>query len=110
MTEHKLAKHACACGLDVALLYACTAVFIRADTNFSFVSMSAMEAIANVRANAKAKAEPTNMRLTPKAKAASDHCADLAAYNKKEKSPYGDPFWMPESKSKQTRGCITSKV
>ena len=42
--------------------------------------MSAKEAIVNARAKAKAKAEPKKMRLTPKAKAAADDCADLAAY------------------------------
>ena len=44
------------------------------------LALSAMEAIANVRAKAKAKAEPKKMRLTPKAKAAADDCADVAAY------------------------------
>ena len=46
--------------------------------------MSAMEAIANARANTEANAEPKKMRLTPKAKAASDHCADLAAYEQQQ--------------------------
>ena len=48
--------------------------------------MSTMEAIANARANTKAKAEQTNIRITPKATAASDHCADLGAYNKRRRS------------------------
>ena len=45
-----------------------------------------MEATAAVRANTKAKAEPNEMRPTPKAKAASDDCADLAACRQE-----GDP-------------------
>ena len=48
--------------------------------------MFAMYAMASVRAKAKAKAKPNNepvlknVRLAPKAKAAADDCADLAAY------------------------------
>ena len=53
-------------------------------TNVSAVSMLAMEAIASVRAKAKAKAneEPVlkKRRLTPKAKAAADVWSDLAEY------------------------------
>ena len=47
--------------------------------------MSAIDAMAHVRAKAKAKAQPKKTRLTPNAKAASEICADLAAYKKKEK-------------------------
>ena len=53
------------------------------------MQMSAMEAIAAVRANAKAKAEPKKMRLTPKAKAESDDCADLAAYKNRRRPTKG---------------------
>ena len=46
------------------------------------MQMAAMEAIAAARTHAKADAEPNKRRLTPKAKAASYDCADLAAYNR----------------------------
>ena len=76
----------CVCGLGVALLCVCTAVLYASCHKLSDpkqLQMSAMEATADVRAKTKAKAEPTQMRLTPEFKAASDHCADLAAYRKK---------------------------
>ena len=83
MLEHKVAKHVWVCGLDVALLCICTAVLMQAAPLSSpkQLQMSAVDAIAAARANTKAKAEPTEMRLTPKAKAASDDCAYLAAYS-----------------------------
>ena len=71
---------------------------------------SAMEAIANARAKTKAEAELKKMRLTRKAKAASDNCADVAAYKKEGEVQVRRSIVMPESKSKQTRGCITSNV
>ena len=69
-----LVLHCCAC--------LGTPVLLQAATSVSSVGISAMEAIAHVRAKTKAKAKPKKMRSTPTAKAASDRCADLAAYNK----------------------------
>ena len=50
MSEHKIAKHVCACGLDVALLCICTAVLMQAAPLSSpkQLQVSAMEAIAAV--------------------------------------------------------------
>ena len=55
-------------------------------THVSIVNMSAMEAIASVRAKAKTKGKPNHepvlkkMKFTPQAKAVAADCADLAAY------------------------------
>ena len=68
------------------------------------LQMSAMKAIAAVRANTKANAKPTKMRLTPKAKAASDDCADLAAYRKE-----GDPPKVRRSTLEARKKALSDK-
>ena len=75
------------------------------------MQMPAMEAIAAVGANTKATAEPKKMMLTPKAKAASDGCADLEAY-RKERDPPQVRRSILEARKKicLARGCITSKA
>ena len=67
-------------------MHSCVDASCHALSNPKQLQMSAMEAIAAVGANTKAKAEPKKMRLASKAKAASGHCADLAAYNKTRRS------------------------
>ena len=81
----------CVCGLGVAVLFVyaqlCCCKLCYIATHFSYASMLAMEAIASVRAKAKAKAKPNDepvlkkRRSTPKAKAVADDCSDLAEYN-----------------------------
>ena len=68
------------------------------------LQMSAMEAIAAVGAHTKAKAEPNNMRLKPKANAASDDCADLAAYRQE-----GDPPKVRRSSLEARKKALSDK-